>query len=319
MTDPSWSTWTADWPAMAGMAGSLTLYLRGYGRRRAAGTARPRRLALFLAGLAVVLAALVTPIATVSEQLLWVHMIQHLLLMVVAAPLLALGAPIATIRQGLSPGPRRSLARVSRASRRARRRAGGPSPLVVATAVHIAVTWLWHTPALYDLAVRVEAVHALEHAAFLGTAVWVWSEVVATARRGRRLQAYATLCLGALIAQGGVLGALLTFAGRSVYAVYTGAGGFTALEDQEFAGALMWVPPGFVYATVAVRRFTAWIDAAELELSAKEATERRARADTRATPGTAADRAPPDRQAAGGAATADDVPISDRRTGPDRG
>lgn len=313
MSEPAWTTWTADWPALAAMAGSLTLYLRGYGRRRTAGTARPRRLALFLAGLGVVLLALVTPVATVSEQLLWVHMVQHLLLMVVAAPLLALGAPVATIRQGLSPGSRHALARVSRSSRRARRRVGDPSPLVVATAVHIAVTWVWHAPALYDLAVRVEAVHALEHAAFLGTAVWVWSEVVATARRGRRLQAYATLCLGALIAQGGVLGALLTFAGRSVYAVYTGAGGFTALEDQEFAGALMWVPPGFVYATVAVRRFTAWIDAAERELSAKEAAERRARADARAT----AQVTSPD-GAADEAATGDGT-VSGRRPGPGPG
>ena len=57
-------------------------------------------------------------------------------------------------------------------------------------------------------------------------------------RLQRPVQALATLCLGALIVQGGVLGALLTFAGRSVYAVYTGGGGLTALEDQQFAGVL---------------------------------------------------------------------------------
>jgi putative membrane protein len=273
----SWTTWTADLPAVVTLVGLTALYLRGYLARRDAGRARPRRLVLYLAGVLVVLVAVVTPIATVSGELLWVHMIQHLLMTVVAAPLIALGAPVATIRQGLSPGPRHTLARASRSSRRLRRRLGGIPPLVLATLVHILVTWGWHAPPLYDLAVRVDAVHALEHAAFLGTAVWVWAEIVATARRTRRYQALATLCLGALIAQGGVLGALLTFAGRSVFDVYTGAGGLTALEDQQFAGALMWVPPGFVYAVVAVRRFTAWIDGAEVELRAREAREARER------------------------------------------
>lgn len=258
---------------MVTLVGFTALYLRGYRSRGAAGRARPRRLVCYLIGVLVVLASVVTPIATVSGELLWVHMIQHLLMTVVAAPLIALGAPVATIRHGLSAGPRHALARASRSSRRLRRRLGGLPPLVLATSAHILVTWGWHAPPLYDLAVRVDAIHALEHAAFLGTAVWVWAEIVATARRSRRYQALATLCLGALIAQGGVLGALLTFAGRSLFEVYTGAGGLTALEDQQFAGALMWVPPGFIYAIVAVRRFTAWIDGAETELRLREARE----------------------------------------------
>lgn len=274
MSELAWTTWVPDWSAVAGLLGTSVLYVRGHGRRRAFGTANPRRLLAFLAGVVITLVALVSPIAAISGQVLWMHMVQHLLLVVVAAPLLALGGPVATIRLALSPRPRRGLARMSRTTRRWRRAVGDPPPLVLATAAHIGALWVWHAPGLYDLAVRVDPIHALEHLAFLATGVWVWAEVVATARRSRRVQAVATLCLGALIVQGGVLGALLTFAGRSVYAVYTGGGGLSALEDQQLAGALMWVPPGFVYAVVAIRRFTHWIDAAERELAIREARER---------------------------------------------
>lgn len=271
--DDPLSAWSVDWSAVVALAGWTALYLRGYRTRAAAGRAQPRRLAAYLAGVASVLLAVVGPIPALSGQLLWIHMVQHLLLVIVAAPFLALSAPVATVRVGLTPGPRHTLAVAARTSRRARRRIGDPPPLVLATVAHIAALWVWHTPPLYDLAVRVDAIHAVEHAAFLATGVWVWAEVVATARRTRRLQALATLCLGALITQGGVLGALLTFAGRSLFDVYTGAGSLTALEDQQFAGVLMWVPPGFVYAIVAIRRFTAWIETGERELAAKEARE----------------------------------------------
>ncbi|MEX1163050.1 MAG: cytochrome c oxidase assembly protein [Nitriliruptor sp.] len=273
--DDVWSRATADPAALAALAGVTAWYLLGQARRRrATGASQPRRTASFLVGVAVTIVAVAGPIAGWSAHLLWVHMVQHLLLTVVAAPLFAFGSPVSTLRLGLSPSTRSTVAGWSRRSRRLRRRLGDPPLLVVATVVHIALTWLWHAPWLYDLAVRNAAVHALEHVAFLGSAVWVWTEIVATARRNRRTQALATLCLAALIATGGVLGALLTFAGRSVYDVYTGAGGMTALEDQQFAGALMWVPPSFVYAIVALRRFKSWIDRAEQELRARERQQR---------------------------------------------
>jgi cytochrome c oxidase assembly factor CtaG len=112
---------------------------------------------------------------------------------------------------------------------------------------------------------------------------------VATARRSRRAQALATLCLAALIVTGGVLGALLTFSSRSVYDVYVGVGGLTSLEDQQLAGALMWVPPSFVYAVVALRRFTSWIDSSERELRLRESRARAAAGDRRARAPAAGD------------------------------
>jgi putative membrane protein len=215
----------------------------------------------------------VSPTAGLADELLWVHMIQHLLLTVVAAPLLALGAPQSTFRRAVGPTARHALSRtVRRVS--LRRRAWAPPTIVIAAAAHAATLWIWHAPALYDLAATNAAVHLLEHACFLGTAVWFWMAVIATTRRGRRQHALATLSLGALIAQGGVLGALLTFPPQSIYDAYTGARGFSALEDQQLAGAIMWVPPGFVYAIVGIALFIRWIDLVEREAQHRQRTAR---------------------------------------------
>jgi putative membrane protein len=269
-----WSAWVLDLPSLALLGGVTALYLHGAARRVHAGSGPPRSTAAFLAGVGVTLLAHVSPVASYAGVLLWPHMVQHLLLVLVAAPLLALGAPVATVRLGLPPGPRHALVSLARRSRRWRRAVGDPPLLVLATATHVIVVWVWHTPVLYDAAVSNAALHLLEHATFLGSAVWFWAEVVATARRDRRRQALATACLGAMIVQGGVLGALLTFATWSLYDVYDGWGALTAVEDQQFAGALMWVPPGFVYATVAVRRFVGWLRLAEADARERHGHDR---------------------------------------------
>jgi putative membrane protein len=262
--------WQLDLPAIAVAAGGTALYLRGARLRVSRGFPRPRRTASFLAGVAVVLFSQLGPAAVWSEVLFWPHMVQHLLLTLLAAPLLAYGVPLTTVRSALPPGPRAALVRLARATRRWRRDLGAPPPLVLATLVHVAAIWVWHWPLAYDAAVASPALHLVEHATFLATAVWFWSEVRATRRRGKRTQALATVCFAGMIVQGAVLGALLTFAGRSLYAVYDGGAGLTALEDQQFAGALMWVPPGFVYGSLAVRRFVAWLRAAERDLAVRE-------------------------------------------------
>lgn len=271
------SSWVFDPPAVAALSGVVALYLRGAATRSRRGAGRPGRTSAFLIGAVVLLLGQVSPLAVWSDALLWPHMVQHLAITVVAGPLLAFGAPVTTVRLALGPGSRRALARIARRTRRWRRRTGLP-PLVLAVMTHVALIWLWHVPAVYDAAVTSPNLHLVEHASFLGGAVWFWSEVWATARRSRPTQALATLLLGAMIVQGGVLGALLTFANRSLYAVYDGAAGLTALEDQQLAGALMWVIPGFVYATMAVRRFLGWIRMAESDLRRRELRERDARA-----------------------------------------
>ncbi len=269
-----WTRWELDLPAIAVMVGLGALYLRGETLwRRDTGGARPHRVAAFVAGWVVALLSLVSPVAALSGDLLWIHMIQHLLMVIVAAPLLALGAPQSAVRRAVGPGPRRA---VSGAVRRVslRRRGWAPPTVVIAAVVHIAALWVWHIPALYDLAATNAFVHLLEHAFFLGTAVWFWMAVVAATRRGRRQHALAALMLAAQIATGGVLGALLTFTPRSIYDAYDGGWGLTALEDQQFAGSLMWVPPSFVYAITAIALFIRWFDLVERDARRREARTR---------------------------------------------
>ena len=262
-TDAWWSAWVVDVASLAVIAVLTAAYLHGNHHLATRRVGRRGRTAPFLVGIATVVLAHTGPPAALATQLFWSHMIQHLLLILVAAPLIAAGAPTTTVRAGLPPAGRHAAAILARRSRRARRALGDPPAIFLATAAHVTTLWLWHVPVVYDAAVTNHLVHLLEHATLLATAVWFWSEVWATARRHRRHQALATLCLGAMIVQGGVLGALLTFAGRSLYTVHTGGAGLTALEDQQLAGALMWVPPGFVYASVAARRFAAWFGAAD--------------------------------------------------------
>jgi putative membrane protein len=265
-----WTRWEPDLPAIGLLVGLGALYLRGEALWRSeTGGRRPRRVAAFSAGWVVALLSVVSPVAALSGDLLWMHMIQHLLMVVVAAPLLALGAPQSAIRRAIGPGARRAVANAVRRTS-LRRRAGAPPTVVTAAVAHIAALWVWHAPVLYDLAATNAFVHLLEHAFFLGTAAWFWTAIVAATRRGRRQHALATLTLGAQIATGGVLGALLTFTPRSVYDAYDGGWGLTALEDQQLAGAIMWVPPSFVYAIVAVALFIRWLDLVEREARRRE-------------------------------------------------
>lgn len=257
---PTVTTWVLDLPTLLFVAGATALYLRGARRRATIGPARPRATATLLTGMVVVALSHVSPIAAFSEVLFWPHMVQHLLITIVAAPLIAWSSPATTIRHALPLDARHNLARVARRSRRARHRIGAPPPLLLATVASIGALWFWHAPPVYDAAVNHPALHLLEHATLLASAVWFWSEVRSTAVRTPRTQAIATLSLAAMIVQGGVLGATITFAGRSLFDVYTGYGTVSALEDQQLAGALMWVPPAFVYGSVAVRRFIGWFD-----------------------------------------------------------
>lgn len=245
-----------DLPVLVPALGVAVLYLRGRARlpRAAVSPSGP-----FAVGLLAAVLALAGPVARASELLLTAHMVQHLLLVLVAAPLLAAARTGTALRAALPVAARRSAARASARLRRRLRRWGIPI-VAAATLLHVVVLWLWHAPAVYDRAVRTDALHALEHATFLGAALWLWTAVFAAGRRSPRGEGVATLCLGAMIAQGGVLGALITFAGEPLYPSYGGAAGLTVLEDQQLGGALMWVVPGFVYAVPAVRAFARWLD-----------------------------------------------------------
>ena len=126
-----------------------------------------------------------------------------------------------------------------------------------AWAAHGLAIWLWHVPALYELAVRVEGVHALEHAMFAGTAGLFWSGVV-HGRYGRIGYGAAVFYVFTTLVHTGLLGAVFTLAPSPLYPLYA-ARTPDPLGDQQIAGLVMWVPAGFVLTATGLALFAAWL------------------------------------------------------------
>lgn len=180
-----------------------------------------------LAGWAVTALVLLSPLCNLSVALFSARVTQHLLLLIVAAPLLAIGL-------GLP------------------RRAGAPGALAAAAACFAAALWAWHLPGPYGATFVSVPVYWAMQATLLGSAIWLWHGLLI----GAATRPEAALLAGlASAAQGGALGALLTFAPRPLFAEHgltTLVWGFTPLEDQQLGGLLMWVPGGVAFAAVAL-------------------------------------------------------------------
>lgn len=253
--------WAADPAALTAVAAAALLYAAGLRRLQRRGGAPRRRAAAFAAGLGAVAAALLSPLEGLSAALLSAHMVQHLLLILVAAPLLVLARPQVAWLLALPPGARRWL------GRRARTDAGRAtwhalSHPAVAWGLHAAAVWAWHLPGPYQAALRHDAVHALEHAVLLGTALLFWWPLLGARGRRRLDGGTAFLYLLAASLQGGALGALMTLAPAPWYPAYAGtapAWGLTPLQDQHLAGLLMWVPAGLWYGLAAGAVLVAWL------------------------------------------------------------
>jgi cytochrome c oxidase assembly factor CtaG len=212
------------------------------------------RAAAFAAGLGVVLLALCSPIDALGHRLLQAHMVQHLLLMVVAPPLLWLGAPVAPLLAGLPLRARRAVASVL---------ATGPVRWLsrvlteprVAWVSFVVAFWAWHVPALYDVALRSDVWHHVEHACFFLTALLFWHPVILAWPARQAWPRWGMIVYLLLAeAQATLLSAILTFSDRVIYPAYAaGAGlrGLSPLEDQALAGVIMWVP-GSIAFTIAL-------------------------------------------------------------------
>jgi len=207
------------------------------------------RAASFYAGLLVILVALASPIDSLSEKLFWVHMIQHVLLLSVAAPLIVLGAPWMSIWRPLPLGLRRTLAKTISRSRwcaplRALRVLARPIPAWIAFSVDLV---LWHIPYFYDAAVADRAIHDLEHTTFLVFGILLWAQVIdSPPLRARLSQIHRVYYVVAASVVGWVIALVLVFATSPLYPRYAHLahrpGGISALTDQQLAGGIMLVP-----------------------------------------------------------------------------
>jgi cytochrome c oxidase assembly factor CtaG len=234
---------------------SMTLTLHMLGERRAAVlTGRPRdrrartRAALFYAGLLTILLAVAGPIDALADKLLWIHMIQHMLLLTVAPALIVLGAPWRSLWRPLPLGLRRTVARtVIRSPGFAPIRALGRwfvTPLGALLAFTVGL-WLWHLPAAYDLALRSSNMHALEHITFLVVGILFWAQVTASAPAKPTLPPLARVAyVGAGAVSNVLVAMVLAFAPTALFAHYAHLanrpGGITALQDQQIAAGIMW-------------------------------------------------------------------------------
>jgi putative membrane protein len=259
---PHHLAWKPDPFAAALLAASAGWYVIGMWRMHRHGglTHVPRlEIASFAAGWMVLAVALLSPIATMSEWLFSVHMGQHELLMLVAAPLLAIGRPITPMLFALPHRMRRAASRA----------AGGgaiaimTAPLVV-FALHAMALWIWHLPALYEAAVLNEGVHIIQHICFTATAALFWWSLI-RGRYGRLGYGAALLYIFGTALHSGGLGALLALSPVPWYPLYVERSPAFGepLVDQQLGGMLMWVPSGAVMMLLALALFAAWLGEGE--------------------------------------------------------
>lgn len=255
MDAPGFATLLGDWSWRPDVVLVLllfgTAYVRGYLRLRRFGSravAPAWRLAAYLGGLVGVALALLSPIDRLAHVLFTAHMVQHQLLLMVAAPLLLLGNPFPFVIWAIQPGRRRGirgwLAHQSLLRRALRRLTWLP----VAGLSYTLTLWAWHVPAAYEAALAHPLVHDLEHLSFFATALLFWWPIVnpAPRARGARGGLYYGVRIGYLIlatAQNTLLGAIIGLTERVLYPSYAGEPrlfGLSPLDDQALGGGIMW-------------------------------------------------------------------------------
>ena len=237
------------------------LYARGVSRLwRKAGVGRGVRVAeagCFALGIAVLLVALVSPLAALADRSFSMHMIEHEMLMVVAAPLLVRARPLEAWAWALSIAARDRVVRLTHATAVARSLRSATSP-VAATVVHALALWIWHAPVLFVAALASEPLHVLQHICFFASALAFWWAMFGGAARNPGPISLA--CLFATMLHTSALGALLTLAPSAVY----GSGeprvfGLTPLQDQQLGGLVMWVPGGLAYIIAGLAIVAHWL------------------------------------------------------------
>ncbi len=230
------------------VVGLGALYTWGWRRVRRAGYPRLApwwRLLFYLSGLAALVLALVSPIDELASSLFSAHMVQHLLLMMVAAPLLLLANPLPVCLWGLPRKERRAIGRLLTRNARFRRVLWAVTLMPVAWLLYVGNLWLWHLPMAYQAALRDPLIHDLEHLAFFGTALLFWWPIIEPAPRlhERTRIGFGILYLLAATGQNTALGALIAIPERVLYPFYAtrpGPPALSPLDDQALAGGLMW-------------------------------------------------------------------------------
>jgi putative membrane protein len=253
--------WTPDPLVIGGLVAAVAIYTIGAVRLwRHAGAARgirPWQALAHGAGLVVIAVALLSPLDRASDVLFSAHMAQHELLMLIAAPLIVIGRPLAAGAWALPRAARTRLSTLAPIGRVLTMPA-------VALLLHVFTRCVWHLPSAFDAALADERVHAFQHVTFFVTAVLFWWALL-HGRYGRIGYGIAVLFVFFTMLQSGLLAAMIGFADHPLYAhgERTAAWGLDALHDQQRAGLVMWIPAGIVMMSIGIAILAAWLGQAE--------------------------------------------------------
>ena len=246
------------------------LYLIGrwrLGRRARYAPLRKSRDLLYLAGILALVLALLSPIDVYAGDLFFMHMVQHLLLMMIAPPLLQLANPMSRILWAFPRGVRRRIGGTLNNAGVLRLAIQGVSVPVIAWLIFVVTIWVWHTPATYNAALASESVHVLEHLTMFGAALIFWWPVIGPAPvRSRMPHPLRFLYLFLALFQNILLGAILTFAQGPVYSYYEATPDHWGIDgelDQQLGGVLMWIPGTMMYFTALALLFFTWLEQEE--------------------------------------------------------
>jgi cytochrome c oxidase assembly factor CtaG len=236
------------------------LYIIGWWRLRRKGRgqlATGWRLASYLGGIFALVLALLSPIDTFQSLLFFMHMVQHLLLSMIAPPLLWLASPLPISLWGLPKALRLSMALLLGRQAIFRRALRAATPPFIVWMLYVATLWGWHDPAAYNAALRIEWLHDVEHLSFFGTSMLFWWHVTNAAPRIHGHFPRFSRVLYVLLAffQNFGPSIVITMAPEPIYTHYTEVPrlwGISALEDQRIGGLIMWIPGGMMYAVAEI-------------------------------------------------------------------
>jgi putative membrane protein len=257
-------TWSFEPEVVIPLLVVSVLFVVGTIRRRHRSDWSRWQFASFIAGWLTLAIALVSPVHKLGSLLFSVHMTQHELLMIVAAPLLVLSRPLLWFLWALPKRWRESGGAFFKRRRIAAVWSVMTLPLFV-WLLHGSTLWAWHIPFLYDASVELDWVHALQHTTFLFTALLFWWTLV-HGRHGRLGYGVAFIYVFTTAVHTSILGALMTFTNQVWYRIYEGRTlefHLTAMEDQQLGGLIMWIPAGLVFIILGLWMLAAWIGESE--------------------------------------------------------
>lgn len=264
---PWWTAWDFAQPVVVP---NLTILTALYGiglwrlwKRVGVGrTIAVRQACMFAAGMFTLVIALLSPVDVFADELSWVHMIQHMLLVGVAAPLLVLGSPFLVSLWALPLAWRRGYGRIKQRVESYR-----PTryllwqPLLM-WSLFAFTLWIWHLPVLYEATLYNDLFHDFQHFTFVVVGCLFWRVLLDPVSRLRLSRGVAVIYLFLTSLHATLLGVFMTLAPKVWYPYYESRAPrwkLTGMEDQQIAGLIMWMPACMVYAVAAALLLAQWV------------------------------------------------------------